>query len=619
MRHLRGFLAASLAIAVVSGCGGGGGGGGSGGGGSGPPPPLPNPAPTIAAISPVSADQGGTGFTLSVIGSNFVSGSQISWRGAALTTTFVNGQLLTAAIPASDFLTAGPDTVAVITPGPGGGTSGSLNLSVPCPLPTVAPASTQTKARVGAYYFDGWSGPLTNFHFNGLPLGPYQSRQPTAGWQDITPCAVEQQLATAHNFGIDFLVFDWYFNTAVNDPGENLNSALEITHELANRHGMQFAILYVDSPPFDVSPANWNTAVTEWMGYMTDPAYARINGLPAFFIINVGEMEQIFGSSGAVSAALAQLRSAAKAQGLPGVYIVGGFGAPDGTIGQDTLGSGFATAQADGYDAVAFYNYPFAPPAINGMLPFSTLVQAGEWTWSEAVKHNGLPFIPTAMAGWDPRPWNETESATGDLMYYSRTPQEFAAFVSDAVAWANANPALRPEAAPTPPLVLIEAWNEFGEGSHMLPTVGDGTSYGDALAAMLTEPATHFSVTAPTSTQPGARFNFIVTARDAANNLAGSYTGTVHFSSTDARAILPAGSTLTDGMGIFPATLSTTGSQTIAATDTVTGSITGTSNAIDVFFTPYCQPKGAECYAAPGHGCCAGLTCVALGNRHYCE
>jgi hypothetical protein len=33
--------------------------------------------------------------------------------------------------------------------------------------------------------------------------------------------------------------------------------------------------------------------------------------------------------------------------------------------------------------------------------------------------------------------------------------------------------------------VLIEAWNEFGEGSHMLPTDGDGFSYGDAIGQML--------------------------------------------------------------------------------------------------------------------------------------
>jgi len=102
--------------------------------------------------------------------------------------------------------------------------------------------------------------------------------------------------------------------------------------------------------------------------------------------------------------------------------------------------------------------------------------------------HGPLPFIPTAMAGWDPRPWNETEPNTGDLMWYSQTPQDVATFVKGAITWTAANPQLRPEPAPAPPLVLIEAWNEFGEGSHVIPTAGGGTSYGDALAAMLQMP-----------------------------------------------------------------------------------------------------------------------------------
>jgi hypothetical protein len=33
--------------------------------------------------------------------------------------------------------------------------------------------------------------------------------------------------------------------------------------------------------------------------------------------------------------------------------------------------------------------------------------------------------------------------------------------------------------------VLIEAWNELGEGSYIIPTAGDGTTYGDALSKML--------------------------------------------------------------------------------------------------------------------------------------
>ncbi len=459
---------------------------GCGSGSSTLPPPPANPVPSIAAVSPNSSEVGGPAFTLSVVGSNFISGSTVQWNGSSLPTTFVGGDLLTATIPASSLVAAGPDSVIVVNPGPGGGASNSLNVTVPCVIAPPAPASTQTRARLGAYYFDGWSGPLTNFHFQGLPLGPYQDRQPIFGWQDGSTCAVEQQLASAHNFGIDFFIFDWYFNTQANDPGENLNSALQITQSLPDRHGMQFAILYVDGAPFDVGPADWTTAVNEWVGYMTDPDYVHINGEPAFFIINVGEMRQVFGTSAAVGTALAQLRAAAQAQGLPGVYIVGGFGTPTGTMGQESLDSGFLIAGQDGYDAVAFYNYPFAPTPVNGMLPFSTLTEAGQWTWDQAQAHCPVPFIPTAMAGWDPRPWNETEPNTGDLVWYSRTPQDVATFLSDAIAWTSSNPQLKPESSPSPPLVLIEAWNEFGEGSHMLPTVGDGTSYGDALAAMLT-------------------------------------------------------------------------------------------------------------------------------------
>jgi hypothetical protein len=318
-----------------------------------------------------------------------------------------------------------------------------------------------------------------------MPLGPYQNRQPFSGWQDNHPCAIEQQLASAHNSGVDFFVFDWYFKAHLNEPSDYLNSALDITRALPNRHGMQYAILYVDGPPFDPGPSQWSVAVNQWIEYVKDPAYLRVNGMPVLFIIDVGQMYQDFGSDAGVTRALNELRDAARAQGLPGVYVVGGFGEADGSLGHNSLAPGFSIAGADGYDAVALYNYPFVPVAVNGMLPSSTLSAAAHWSWNEAKRDSLIPFIPTAMAGWDPRPWDEREPSTNDLMWYSRTPQDVAALVRAAIQWADNNPELRPEPAPTPPLVLIEAWNELGEGSYIVPTVGDGTSYGDAIGAML--------------------------------------------------------------------------------------------------------------------------------------
>jgi uncharacterized repeat protein (TIGR01451 family) len=94
-------------------------------------------------------------------------------------------------------------------------------------------------------------------------------------------------------------------------------------------------------------------------------------------------------------------------------------------------------------------------------------------------------------------------------------------------------------------------------------------------------PVTHFGVTAPTNATAGTSFNFTVTALDSGNNVVTAYSGTVHFTSTDSQAILPADSTLTNGTGSFTATLKTAGSRTITATDTST-SLTGTSNPITV-------------------------------------
>ncbi len=54
------------------------------------------------------------------------------------------------------------------------------------------------------------------------------------------------------------------------------------------------------------------------------------------------------------------------------------------------------------------------------------------------------------------------------------------------------------------------------------------------------------------------------------------YTGTVHFSSSAPKAILPADATLTNGTGTFPVTLETAGAQSVTATDTATPSLTAT-------------------------------------------
>lgn len=113
-------------------------------------------------------------------------------------------------------------------------------------------------------------------------------------------------------------------------------------------------------------------------------------------------------------------------------------------------------------------------------------------------------------------------------------------------------------------------------------------------------PAPHFSISSPANTPNATSFSFTVTALDASNQTVTSYSGMVHFASTDPRAQLPPDSILVSGTKVFSATLATVGNQTITATDKSTPSITGSSNSINVGALADAFP--VEWFGAKGDG-----------------
>jgi autotransporter-associated beta strand protein len=122
--------------------------------------------------------------------------------------------------------------------------------------------------------------------------------------------------------------------------------------------------------------------------------------------------------------------------------------------------------------------------------------------------------------------------------------------------------------------------NFLGSSLNATITYQGGTNSNDVVLTAVAGPATHFLIGAPASATAGSAFSFTVTALDQFNNTATGYAGTVHFTSTDGSAVLPANSTLTSGVGTFSTTLRTAGNQTLTAADTVSGSITGSSGTI---------------------------------------
>jgi hypothetical protein len=142
----------------------------------------------------------------------------------------------------------------------------------------------------------------------------------------------------------------------------------------------------------------------------------------------------------------------------------------------------------------------------------------------------------------------------------------------------------------------------YGAGSSTISaadTVNSSVSVTSGTITVSPAPANHFTFGVPTSVRQGTPFSYTVTIQDQFYNTITGYTGTVQLLSTDSAAVLPAPSTLSSGTGIFTATLSTVGSQSLIGYDTANNSLTGVGT-IAVTAAPVVNPATHFLITAPG-------------------
>ena len=120
-----------------------------------------NNIPFITSLSPASKNIGDGAFTLTVNGSDFVTGAAVSLNGSIRTTTFISSTQLAAAIPASDLAAAATYAVTVTNPAPGGGTSNAQTFTVADNNPTITVQFKDSAGRplsggIVQYYYGYW-------------------------------------------------------------------------------------------------------------------------------------------------------------------------------------------------------------------------------------------------------------------------------------------------------------------------------------------------------------------------------------------------------------------------------------------------------------------------------
>lgn len=342
-------------------------------------------------------------------------------------------------------------------------------------------------ARVGIYYFGGWAGALSHSLFTGLPRGPYAGREPLFGWRDTTTQTMLAQLYWARRSGIDFLNFLWYYRPE-RAEAPFLNRALANYIALKDHQDVGFAITYTNEPAFVIPRSEWRAIAEQWVTrYFSHPDYVRIAGKPLLFVLEGNSFFEQHGGAFAnqaqgdanVNAALEELRQAARARGLPGVFVVTGRYTP-WNFDWEYFPEPFS---GQSWDAVTQFAYPALPGVTAGEHPFSTLTNAARAMWDRMATRTDRPYIPAVTVGWDPRPWQQRVDFELYRFWFRRSPAEVTQVVRDAVAWAGRHPQLKVDTGQ--PLVLLSAWNELGEGAFLIPTRQDGFAYAQALASAL--------------------------------------------------------------------------------------------------------------------------------------
>ena len=311
--------------------------------------------------------------------------------------------------------------------------------------------------------------------------GHYQPRLPLWGYEmDNDPKVVEKWIDAAVNHGINIFIYDWYWF----DGGPFLESALNDGFLKArNNSKMQFYIMWANH---DVKRNYWNVhkfkddtsllwdGAVDWNNfkiivervitqYFNQPNYFKIDGKPVFSIFSIGNLLEGFGGSvEEARKALDYFREEVKKAGFPGLYIQWNQGG--GSIMSQKAAMQFVErVNKMGFNSVAMYNM--------GGLNEDYLVYGAN---SEKIRKQmdsilNVPFFPCVSIGWDDTP-RFPAKGIHDVVHYHNTPESFAALLSKAKEYADSHPE-------QPKLITINAWNEWVEGSYLLPDMRYGFEY----------------------------------------------------------------------------------------------------------------------------------------------
>jgi hypothetical protein len=315
---------------------------------------------------------------------------------------------------------------------------------------------------IGVYYFPGWSPDQWNrwSKQKGFP-----ERDPVLGfYREGDPEVADWHIKWAVENGISFFMYDWYWR----EGHIALESGLEDGYLKAKyRDYLKFCVMWANHAGFADHTLDQLLTVTDyWLeNYFPRECYYKIDGKPVVSFFAPSNLTRDLRGSENVRAAFEAMRKRVQDAGLPGIYFI-------------ACGSNSPSSQKrfkeEGYDAVSAYNYPQAG-ATSRRSSYKSLMEGHVSIWNNSLDERILKYTPLLTVGWDSRPWHGDDA----LVRFGRSTESFREGLIAMKEWMDANEVR---------MGLLEAWNEWGEGSYIEPNAEFGFGDLEAIRSVFAEP-----------------------------------------------------------------------------------------------------------------------------------
>lgn len=353
-----------------------------------------------------------------------------------------------------------------------------------------APQPVTSRITLGAYIFPGW------YRDTGRGDYPYRTHDEDSEWRlvgalpkprpllgfydDSLPEVNDWHIKWALEHGISFFCFDWYWNAGEHRLLRTLEEGF-LKARYAPRmkfcihwcnHGLDWQRRPWRNPGLDYFQTQALVEMTEYLAehYFALPNYLTVDGRPVLLVWDTARLVEANGGPAGFVSALEAMNAVLQKHGRRDLYLV--------AVGErrGLAEAGFSALTGYGYYGT---DYDSEYEWRGGYsIPYEAMVTHYETVWRGIRQRGGLPYILPIGSNWDSRPRARDRAA----VIAGKTPATFADHCARSLKYIDERTGM----------AIIEAWNEWGEGSFIEPDKEWGFAFLDAVrACFTTAPAEH--------------------------------------------------------------------------------------------------------------------------------